>query len=348
MTSVAPLLSAGDEYPVPLTEVPSTPMWCENFALVANDPARARGIWVHFSRQAWDLSLYRETILISLSEDQILVLKDLGRGGTQYGPGGATCRLQCEDVGQRWRLTGHGSGRVVSIGDLTDTPVTDGPLSEFDLDLVFEAAGSPWIMGGADIANVWEKSHYEQLGRIHGSITVAGEAMPFEGTGNRDHSRGPRDFTSVRDHVWSSCLFPDGRFFAFYVVRSTESAPTVAVGFLGDSTETSPVTVELAMLCESADISRYTFALRHKNGVETIEAEVFPFATMSFLSPNDMVIGRSLHPAARQVVQEARARFTWGQTTGWGHSERSTASADWPIYLERLHQAQGQHHRHSH
>lgn len=80
-------------------------------------------------------------------------------------------------------------------------------------DLRFDATMDVANAGFPDGSEEWGPNHYEQGGRITGSVYVDGEQIPVDCGSNRDHSWGPRLYkhNPRGDFPW----FNDGKGFAF-------------------------------------------------------------------------------------------------------------------------------------
>jgi hypothetical protein len=302
--------------------------WCENYAFVANDPGAGVNLIMCTGCQPFDTSLWHELLIVSLPGGRTFAWKSAGRGGEETGPGAALTRWRCEQPGTRWRLTFSGFGRVVATDELADGPLADGPWTRGELDLGFEAAGPAWNLSQQNLEHAWEHSHYEQLGRVAGSITIDGETTPFDGTGHRDHSRGPRDFASVLDHAWVDCLFPSGRFFALYRMRLPGGADGVAAACVGDATTVTPARVLAMPLLAEDESARdgYQIVLQTEDGRHVIDAEIVnSIGTTSYMTPNWMAAGVAAAPEVMQIVSDGATRFSWGGEEGFGHTQRSRA-----------------------
>jgi hypothetical protein len=302
--------------------------WCENYALVANDPEAGINLCLYMGRQPFDLTVWHEILLLSLPDERVLVWKAAGRGGTDNGGGGAMVSFRCTHPGQRWAVALDGFTWETTATELQAGTFTDGPWTRTTLDLAFQAAMPPWVLGNNDLEHAQEHLHYEQLGRMSGTVRVGEDSWNFTGTGHRDHSRGPRDFRSIRDHAWVNCLFPSGRAFALYRMRLMEGSGAVAVACVydGDTLRAATVT-SMPLLAETDDHDRYELLLEVDGAAVRIEAEIGrPVGTVSYVTPNHMTIGASSSQRACQVVQERGTRFTWDGEIGFGHTQRSTTA----------------------
>jgi hypothetical protein len=318
-------LTADVEHPI-AGETPAG--WCENYAFVAGDPRAQISLIMCTGCQPFDTSLWHELLMVGLPGGRTLAWKSAGRGGAPDGPGAAIGRWRCERPGERWRYHLDGFGRLVGTAELAEGPLLDGPWTRAELNLVFEAAGPVWNLSRDNLAHAWEHSHYEQLGRVTGTVAIDDGRTAFDGTGHRDHSRGPRDFASVLDHAWVDCLFPDGRFFAVYRMRLPGGADGVAAACVGDAERIVPATVIAMPLLDEdpASRDRYRIVLDSEHGRHTIAAEIVaPLGTTSYMTPNSMAVGAGTAPEVTQLVSDGATRFTWDGEEGYGHTQRSVA-----------------------
>jgi hypothetical protein len=91
---------------------------------------------------------------------------------------------------------------------------------EVRVDLRFDATMDVANSGVPDGSEDWGPHHYEQGGRITGTVVVDGEEIAVDCGSNRDHSWGPRPLRDIPrgDFPW----FNDGRGFAFQMFTVTD------------------------------------------------------------------------------------------------------------------------------
>jgi len=53
-------------------------------------------------------------------------------------------------------------------------------------------------------------AHYEQAGRVRGTVTIKGQPIQVDAVGHRDHSWGVRDWAGPANWKWITALFDDG------------------------------------------------------------------------------------------------------------------------------------------
>lgn len=328
---LAPALGMGVEYPV---AGPMPPGFCENYALNANDPVSGIHLLACWGTQLLDASLWHEMVQIRIPGDRTLAVKSVGRASARQGPGAAITQWRCQTPGHRWHLTIDGFGRLVDTRDLCIGPVADGPWTRVVVSLTFEGAGAPWVLSTASFEHGPDTAgfHYEHSGYVKGTVTVGDETFPFDGTGLRDHSLGPRDFSTVHDHAWIDCVFPSGRYFSLYRMRLAGGGGGVSAGALNDGqTFAHATSVEVPLLEEDA-VDKFTIVIEADGRRHVIDAEVVSsLGTTTYLTPNHMVIGLSHAAEATQIVKDGLARFIWDGEVGFGHAQRSVSACAQPL-----------------
>lgn len=178
----------------------------------------------------------------------LLVVRDhevaLPRGPSlEIRTSGLWSALHCETPHEHWTIGLEAFG--VALDDPAEAYRSErGDRVALGLDLEWEA-GSPVY----DYPGV---TRYEQACRVHGEILVGDERIAFDGTGERDHSWGVRDWWAF-PWMWTSGWFDDntasGSSTAFHGVRiGTEERAGYMTGFVSSSTdELQPLsTVELS------------------------------------------------------------------------------------------------------
>jgi hypothetical protein len=306
------------EAELPARSWPDVALWTENYCYVCYDPASEIGVWTHLGRAPFDPTLWRELSMIFLPAGERLVHKGYGRGETADGPGAGTLSYECVEPWKRWRSRRDGAAIRTTVKELESRLLADRAHERVAFELNWTASSPVWDWGEVEDAAGFGKLHYEQLARVRGTLTVGGEAIAFDGTGLRDHTRGPRDFSVVRNHIWAWASFPSGRGFMLLQVNvdggSVTRAVTVEDGRLVEQTlANQPV---LTALDQAA--TPYGLEL----GGPRITAELLHLHPNSFDGPNDICLG--FDPAvSTTVLFEAFSRFEWNGEVGYGLTERS-------------------------
>jgi hypothetical protein len=309
-------LSLDTEYPA--RRFPDLPLWTENYCYVCYDPQQEIGVWSHLGRAPFDPTLWRELSMIFLPTGERLVHKGYGRTESESGPGAATLAYECVEPWNRWRSRRDGAAIRTTAKDLDAGMLFDRAHERVAFDLTWDGNSPIWDWGEVEDAHGWGKLHYEQLCDVSGTVTVAGEEIAFSGTGLRDHTRGPRDFTVVASHIWSWASFPSGRGFIVLQVVVDQGALTRAVTvedgvIIPRTLQNSPV---ISSRAEATDPYSIDF------GEHRIDAEILHLLPNGFEGPNDICLGYD--PAVTKTANfEGFSRFEWDGEVGYGLSERS-------------------------
>jgi hypothetical protein len=295
----------------------SVPGWSENYLSQAYAPDSGIGVYLHRSRPAFDSSLWRDIVILYLPDQRLVAAKTFSAG---------TLTMHCETPWTRWTKRFRGAGRVIPKGSLMSGPATDGIHVAATLDLTYVAMSPPWDLGAGQRDQVWASAHYEQACRVSGVVGFDGAEIPFDGTGLRDHSWGPRDLSAMGRHVWLHGQFPDGRSFMALAVRKKTEDLSLVHAVVADRHDVQVVevigTLPFAFSLEEA-CSDYSIRLATPRGDAVITAEILQVAPLTFAGPNDMVLGVDRGPNTTHVSVEAQTRFCWDGEIGYGLSERS-------------------------
>ena len=309
-------MSMPTEAEFPARSWPDVPLWTENYCYVCFDPSSEIGVWTHLGRAPFDPTLWRELSILFLPTGERLVNKGYGRGGTERGPGGATLSYECVEPWKLWRSRRDGAAIRTTVKELETGLLSDRPHERLAFELEWEGNSPVWDWGEVEDAAGFGKLHYEQLARVQGAVTVGGEEIPFAGIGLRDHTRGPRDFSVVVNHIWAWASFPSGRGFMLLQVNvdggSVTRAVTVEDGRLIEQI------LDNKPLLSSRDQCADPYVL--ELGEHRITAELLHLQPNSFVGANDICIGSD--PAATALF-EAMSRFHWDNEVGYGLTERS-------------------------
>lgn len=133
-----------------------------------------------------------------------------------------SAEVVCEKPMVRWSLAMEARG--VELADPADAYKGEpGPRVPVGLELSWEALTPPfWYPTRAT-------SHYQHAGRVGGEITIGDNRFAFEGTGERDHSWGVRDWWAVPWH-WAS--FQIGQQLAAHVLQVRVGEQSFSTGYI--------------------------------------------------------------------------------------------------------------------
>ncbi len=225
---------------------PPVPAWTENLLFTPYDPTHNIGMWLHLGTVADAWELWEDRALVTLPDGEgVLSMWAYHRTDPARRPAGANLRFECLQPFRRWRVTFDGFCLRTPQESMRTGLVRDGEKVRLQLDLEIECATPVWDAhtaaaaatgrGGMD-QQQWAKEHYEQLYRARGTVRWGRREVAFDGTGWRDHSRGPRGDDSVNGwggHVIAGCLFPgSGRAFGLSRYWSTDGTVTLEGGYV--------------------------------------------------------------------------------------------------------------------
>ncbi|MEM1433645.1 MAG: hypothetical protein AAGG11_06285 [Pseudomonadota bacterium] len=102
-------------------------------------------------------------------------------------------RLECVEPQQRWRVIYDGPAQDIADGEILLTRRKERPEgwytpAHLKMDLTFDCLTEPHYAARG------ERGHFEQSGRVQGSIQLGDEYWSVDGYGVRDKSWGPRDW----------------------------------------------------------------------------------------------------------------------------------------------------------
>jgi hypothetical protein len=309
---------------------PELPHWSENYCLAGHDPKSGIGFWLHLGRWRKDLGQWRETIIINLPDGNVIAHRSYGNAlAAERGPGGSNYCIRIVEKGRKLLYHFDGAARRVPSSRLKEGLMVDGPQERLRFELTFTSSADIW-----DLHKVGRKQdflgtgHIEQIGRIEGSIEIAGETIAFSGKGNRDHSMGPRDTPTLKSHQWLQGYFDNGVSFLVYdAVLRSQPKPVFceAAVYEGDKLFDGRLTYEWR-IDNAADAAKsYEFSIEYESGKLAIRAErITATAYLSFTVPNDIYIG--VYPAGDPpltLLEQSTILSLNGSVPGYGNFERT-------------------------
>lgn len=313
-----------DELPLP--NPPDEALWAENFCFQAWDREQDLGLWVHVARMPYDHDIWRETVVVFLPGDRYFLSRAFARGAHEAGPGSAGTKITCVEPFRRFRLQFDGVGRYVRQADVNDGALRDGLAQPFQMDLEFEAAAPLWDMSAHLKDQHFATMHHEQSCLVSGTFKTLDETFTMrQGSGMRDHSRGPRDFTRLTSHVWMSAVFPSGKCFTVLANYERSTGNSLARGFVSDGRTFFDFAMQPSFL-QHPDKPFEVENLKLSNEEQSFEigVEILRVFPMAIRRPNDLVLGKeAAGDGLGNRLYEGRARYTWDGEVAYGHIERS-------------------------
>ncbi|WP_202033251.1 hypothetical protein [Nocardioides sp. WS12] len=188
--------------------------WSETMYFSVWNPDAGVGVWIHTGRCPEDPDLWWAQTAALLPDGALLMDMSWGRPVDRRGPSTGNLTVRCEEPLTRWTLSFDGAGEATTTERTAQGPVGAGPCLPFAFDVELNAISPVWDMdralGITDLS--WAHMHHEQAFRTTGELRVGERSWRLDGVGFRDHSHGPRDFTSLGgDHFFNVVSPTTGR-----------------------------------------------------------------------------------------------------------------------------------------
>jgi hypothetical protein len=266
-------------------------------------------------------------LIAYLPGDRFLIAKGYGNSVTSRGPGSGMLSLTCDESWQRWTMRFCGAVRDVSGPELRAGALRDQHHAVATLELTWTAMSRVWNLGERMAQQTWAHAHYEQPCHVSGRLELGKECWEIDGSGIRDHSRGPREFGTVREHWWCSAQFPSGRSFALLeVINHGTDVEPLRHGYVSDGETVEDAEV---ISVETVDAGSDRFPLRTRtrlrtsSGEHVVDGRVLQAMPFGMGSPNELVLGAALGPATPLALRECQTEYWWDGEVGYGLTERS-------------------------
>jgi hypothetical protein len=296
----------------------NAPAWTENAVFAMYDSAARVSVWAHWGRFPGAQHVWEGFVGVFLPDGGLLISRGFGASAREDEASCGALGFRCDEPGEHWSVRFDGMARPASQAELAAGPLTDGAVEHVAIDLAFTAVHP--IYGGAAAEQEWATAHFDQGGRITGSVVHDGVRYAIDSQGFRDHSYGPRDYSTVIGDTWCTAVFPSGRALLAVEVWQ-ESGPTYFQGFLFDDPDMHPATALDVPRLSALDGSPHAFSMTitTDKGVQAITVEQQASMALTFGRPVGLVAGARTDDTQLPVITEGPARVTWdGETTdGW-------------------------------
>lgn len=247
--------------------------------------------------------------------------------------GAGPLQIQCIAPFKHWRTVFNGAVPTTTASALLEGSWPETPSTEevaFDIDM--QMAVPPWVPGSLlpDAKAVlngdqgsFVSPRYEQLFRATGSLSIGDDHFEVDANGLRIRRQGVRKFQGFWGHCWQSAIFPSGRAFGFNSFPPQgDGKPSYNEGYVfdGEGRLKPARAVHIPWLrtlrTRGDDVS---CVLETADGLLEIQGETFinTRSRPGSALPADF-------PADFPVVQQAHARYRWGDEETCGMVERST------------------------
>ncbi len=348
---------ANDEFPV--LSIPDKQFWGENYVLTFFDPSSGVGSLLSMGRWVIQPRLWRNMSYLSLPNDRVLLSKNYGKSADPKIPDSGVFRMEILQPGKKLRYIYDGPIDERTMQDLNTGGYRIGKNDLMQFELEFNSDLPIWDMhsGLASHSNT-EKSeanfnspegHIEQNGFISGTIRYgAGEVFTIKNApATRDHSRGVRNFTNYKGHIWTNGMFPSGRSFHCFTMK-TQGFDGIAAGRTGvlidgqiHDGSLSPATEGWLNSPEQL-FQPFTLTIDTKDvGELKIKAvRMQDSVPLALTMPADHYWSVPTQSRLKQMtwVNEQKVTWQWGDEIGYGHLERgnSTISATDAAWLRNF------------
>lgn len=147
-----------------------------------------------------------------------------------YAPSECPVRFTCIEAGKRWEISFDGRLKDTDSGEVRDASVRVIFDAEYPIYDFFYHTDVFNGMADAIAREKWNKDffeelkknnqrHYEQPGRIQGTLKFSDESFDVNLACVRDHSFGCREWDLMNDHVWLLGIAENGKVLCFSVVN---------------------------------------------------------------------------------------------------------------------------------
>ncbi len=305
--------------------------WNESLYFNFTDPASGTGGYTRIGmlpNQESDIGV----MMLFAGGSRLLVTQQGGRTDTTGG-------FRLEALGyerlkplERWRLAFSGEmGDIPDSRKLNEVDPGSVPRVPVEVDLLWEGIAPPFNFKDADPRAIAEmlvsagtrlsdlravsrvsREHYEQAGKVTGTISIDGRERMVAGGGHRDHSWGVRDWSAPRTWTWLTCQF--GVELAFNLSRVAIQSVDVFNGFLCYGGGNHPVRravieTEFEPDGRTQRALRFTFEDVAGRAIE-VEADVLTVIPLDLRSRGHAT-----------MVNEGLARYRWEGREGYGIAE---------------------------
>lgn len=321
----------------PVSVIPSTALWSENYAFMLTDSARGLAAFCLIGRWIGNPAIWREFLMVKLPDGAILHHKAWGKATTADSVGAALARVDILPQPHRFRLLFEGPIAAATEADLRRRGVINQSLTPCCIDIALSSEVPVWDMSGdahsaEDIAG---KMHIEQIGSASGTIAVGEEIYAIRDAFlQRDHSRGVRDVSKFHRHCWAQGRFLERDLtFNIYsmVLFGRETEPMRNASISQGGRRYPAEIIEIGYMDGREDIRRpYMVKLRSELGDMRFQLVDFvaSFPT-AFVSPWDISAGVFPDEHCVTGLEEAVV-WEWEGLRGDGWSERSFNDRPFP------------------
>jgi predicted secreted hydrolase len=317
-----------------LLEADDVPMFSENFWFVGYDLENQVGHFLHLGADPTNFAAWDESLIIAFDTDEYYTHAATGGTRTPARVAGPLMTLHNTDPFRSWHLTYEGPAAATTLSAMQAGVIREDNDESHTLSLDFEietVAPAFLAANGGKHAEAHEgqafSTHYEQMYRVNGTVTVDGKTRHVGGFGLRDHSRGPRDLTGWGTHGLIGGAFPSGKAFGLFKVLSKDGVVRLEEGYVYDGTAyRRAVKTEHTVLTDvnATPGEQVLIRLHLEDGdVVKIQGEAVTASLLTFDGHHGGKRGVDWSNPEATVLMESFPRWTWDGEVGGGILERT-------------------------
>jgi hypothetical protein len=237
--------------------------------------------------------------------------------------------LRCIVPHERWLLDYNGEAQDIADGEILLQRSKLRPKGWFtpahlDMSLEFECLSSPHFIIKDDFG------HFEQSGKVSGTVKLGNEEWSVEGLGVRDKSWGPRDWSmgqGTDDNSSKGSTAPSPHVHWF----SVNFGPELALGGSAlRQADGSWLTIGSWLLRQDTKIELNDLRVETRYKAGTILQESVVMTATTAEGEDIRITGEMVNmcptkvpsPGGAIFINEGLARYQWGDKTGYGISEQ--------------------------
>lgn len=187
------------------------PFWSENLLFTGVSSENGVFFYHHLGLVAGAPHVWRGDFAVVFPDGRQLLQVTFGNSESATGIGDGTLHCECVEPLKSWRVTYKGAAYISDVETNHNRYLSvDLIPTACEFDIRWEGFAPMHQAERTDITSLFD-TRYEQGGHFWGSLRVGDKVIPLRGVGYRDHSVGPRDYSTFSGHAWTLAPFPSGR-----------------------------------------------------------------------------------------------------------------------------------------
>lgn len=152
-------------------------------------------------------------------------------------------RMLPTDSPNEWHLEFEGLMTTNDVSNHEAMLADDGDRREMSFEVTSTPRHHPFHYSRGEWTESGASDRFELATTVGGSLESEERTLSFSGTGERDHSWGPREWFYDRlNHFWGAGSFEDGSAYNCLIAPTTGEEPDIVNGFWFDGNEATAVT----------------------------------------------------------------------------------------------------------